>query len=707
MPFSTKKVISDGLSKNDGEQIEAEEAEKLVQFLSAVHDIGKASPAFQGKQIFLNPDTQLECRARLESAGLPVRYDLDHPNAISHSILSQYILELRGIDRTVAVVPGGHHGMSPDEEKLYNVKNYRNHTGSENLHWKSVQDELIGYALFLSGMDIKTIRSVKISVQAQVLLTGITIMSDWIASNQKSFPYSEDRTYLSKDLCERVGIAWGELDLPSAWESNEDWMTGNLCRLRFGYEPRPFQLAVEEIAGKISSPGIMVIEAPMGEGKTEAALSAAEIMAQRFGKSGLFFALPTQATADGIFERIHNWMINAVGKYEDEKHTIFLAHGKSRFNKSYASLREEGWRVGSYSEEEGAGAGNVVVHEWLSGRKKGILSDVAVGTVDQVLMCGLKQKHLVLRHLGFANKVAIIDECHAYDAYMGSYLSKALRWLGSYEVPVILLSATLPPGRRYELIQAYLGEDEKVRSVAMPEWTSADSYPLITYSIDGEISQNTPARSGRSVDVIINKISDDKVIEILDDMTSDGGFAGVILNTVGRAQSLARSLSERFGRDHVRLLHSRYTNIDRTAKEAEVLEILNNGDRNSKSSRMFIVGTQVMEQSLDLDFDVMVTDLCPIDLLLQRMGRLHRHVKKRPDRVTQATCYILDTGDGIFEKGSEMIYGKYHLMNSRRLLCHKDVLHLPEDIPLLVRQAYSDEGVDMPEELQNEYLDAR
>jgi CRISPR-associated endonuclease/helicase Cas3 len=679
----------------------------LIQFISAAHDIGKASPAFQGKQIFQNPDAQLENRIRLESAGLPVRYDLDHPNAIPHSILSQHILELRGIDRTLAVVPGGHHGMSPDDEKLYDIKNYRNHTGSENPHWNSVQDELLGYALFLSDMDIKTIRRFKISVQAQVLLTGITIMSDWIASNEKGFPYSEDNAYFVKDLCKRVSSAWEELDLPSAWEPSGDWIAGNLCKLRFGYEPRPFQSAVEEIAGKIPSPGIMVIEAPMGEGKTEAALSAAEIMVQRFGKSGLFFALPTQATADGIFERTHEWMRKAVGKYEDEDHTLFLAHGKSRFNKLYVSVQKERWNVGSYSEKERTGRGNVVAHEWLSGRKKGILSDVVVGTVDQVLMCGLKQKHLALRHLGLANKVAIIDECHAYDAYMGSYLSKALRWLGSYEVPVILLSATLPPSRRYELIQAYLGEDVKNKDASMPKWASGDSYPLITYSVNGEIFQKAPAMSGRSVEVAIKSTSDDEIVEILDNITSDGGFVGIILNTVGRAQILARSLSGRFGRDHVRLLHSRYTNIDRTTKEAEVLEILKNGDRNSKSSRMFIVGTQVMEQSLDLDFDVMVTDLCPIDLLLQRMGRLHRHVRERPDKATKATCYILDTGDGAFEKGSEMIYGKYHLMNSRRLLSHKDILCLPEEIPLLVRQAYSDEGIDMPEELQNEYLGAR
>lgn len=332
MPFSTKKTISEGISTKDGKPLDTKTFERLVQFLSAVHDIGKASPAFQVKEIFLNPDAGLENRSRLESAGLPVRYDLDHPNIIPHSMLSQYILEERGIDRTVAVIPGGHHGVPPEEEKLYKVKSFHNHTGAKSPDWISLQDELLGYTLSLSCMDIESVRNLKISIQAQVLLTGITIMSDWIASNEKSFPYAEYYEYNVDDLTCRINNAWKELDLPLAWEPNEDWITGTLCKLRFGYEPRPFQFAVEEIAKKMPWPGIMIVEAPMGEGKTEAALAAAEIMAQRFGKSGLFFALPTQATADGIFERTLNWMNNAVGKYEDEKHTLFLAHGKSRFN---------------------------------------------------------------------------------------------------------------------------------------------------------------------------------------------------------------------------------------------------------------------------------------------------------------------------------------------------------------------------------------
>lgn len=703
MPFSTRKAVSDGISDLDGNQVSEDLPERLLQFVSAVHDIGKASPAFQGRGIFQNPSSQLEIRRRLESAKLPMRYDLDNPNATPHSIISEIILEKKGIDPTIAVVPGGHHGKSPDEDDLEKVGAFRNHTGLFNQTWSSVHNELLDYALSLSGLDIETVTNIKISACTQVLLTGTTIMSDWIASSESNFPYHEEFVYNSHDLERRADFAWNKLDLPSVWEPNEDWMTGELYKLRFGFNPRPFQKSVVDVAGSMSHPGIMIVEAPMGEGKTEAALAAAEVLAERYGKNGLFFALPTQATADGIFERTRKWMVSAIGTHGAEKHTLFLAHGKSRFNKSYMSIPREKWNIGNHSEGDKPHTGNVVVHEWFSGRKKGLLSDVAVGTVDQILMAGLKQKHLALRHLGLSNKVVIIDECHAYDTYMGSYLVKALSWLGSYDVPVILLSATLPPDRRYEFINEYLGVRKGNRNADLPKWATSKRYPLITYSNKDGVQQEMPKGSGRSLEVKINKITDEEIVEILENATSGGGFAGIILNTVGRAQSLAQELSKRFGKEHVRLLHSRFTSIDRTYKEAEVLEILNSGNRKYASERMFIVGTQVMEQFLDLDFDILITDLCPMDLLIQRIGRLHRHNRERSDKVVQAICCVIDTGSGDFEKGSEKIYGKYHLMNSRELLRCKGSIKLPDEIPDFVHTAYGEGGVDISEELLDEY----
>lgn len=673
--------------------------ERILKFVSTTHDIGKATPAFQGKMIFQNPDVQIECRRRLDASGIPMRYDLDNPNLIPHSFASQYILESRGIDRSVASIVGGHHGTFPNRDEFRKISSFKNHTGVGNKKWDDIHDELLGYSLYVSELDYESISSLKIAVHSQILLTALVIMSDWISSNEYDFPYDEEFTYSNSILKERAIKGWDRLSIPSIWTPDTDGIVDILYQSRFGFNPRPFQKSILDILNNINSPGLIILEAPMGEGKTEAALAAAEILADRFGKSGLFFALPTQATSDGIFDRVKNWMEKAVGKYSDERHSLFLAHGKSRFNESYTSLYQKKWNVGSTNENHN---GNVIVHDWFNGRKKGILSDVVVGTVDQILMASLKQKHLVLRHLGLANKVVIIDECHAYDTYMGSYLVKTLRWLGAYKVPVILLSATLPPNIRYDFVKGYMfcGTNNEPASL---DWVHNKNYPLLTYADSEGIFQNAPESSGRTVKINIENISDEDILGILEDHTSEGGFVGIILNTVNRAQELSKKLSDRFGEEQIQLIHSRFTNIDRSVKEAKLLEILDKGNRLSPGNRLFVIGTQVIEQSLDLDFDLLITDLCPMDLLIQRMGRLHRHIRKRSAKMHLPLCYVLDNGKGDFEPGAESVYGKYHLMNSRELLRLRKTINFPDEIPFLVHAAYDVNGIPMPEALRDEY----
>ena len=161
----------------------------------------------------------------------------------------------------------------------------------------------------------------------------------------------------------------------------------------------------------------------MGAGKTEAALVCAEILAAKTKRTGVFFALPTQATSDGIFPRLLDWIKNLD---TDSVHAIELAHGKAQFNEDYQALRLFGGDA-NVGEDEDDG---VIVHQWFGGPKKTLLADFVAGTIDQLLLAALKQKHVMLRHLGLAGKVVVIDECHAYDAYMGQYLYRALNWLG-------------------------------------------------------------------------------------------------------------------------------------------------------------------------------------------------------------------------------------------------------------------------------------
>jgi len=171
----------------------------------------------------------------------------------------------------------------------------------------------------------------------------------------------------------------------------------------------------------------------MGEGKTEAALAACEVLSQQCRFRGIYFALPTQATSNAMFKRILDWL-DTFG--DEQQYSVRLVHGRAEFNDEYVGLKPSE-KINIETEDGDENNSVALVHEWFSGRKAGLLADFAIGTIDQVLMAGLKQKHLVLRHLGLANKVVIIDECHAYDVYMESYLLKALNWLGAYGIPVV------------------------------------------------------------------------------------------------------------------------------------------------------------------------------------------------------------------------------------------------------------------------------
>lgn len=207
----------------------------------------------------------------------------------------------------------------------------------------------------------------------------------------------------------------------------------------------------------------------MGVGKTEAALAVAEILGQKAGSGGIFFGLPTQATANGLFPRLMKW---AEQQSENVKLGIRLAHGAVELNEDYQQLIKGS--ASSVGEDE---ENNLVVHSWFEGRKVALLADFVIGTIDQLLMAALIQRHVMLRHLGLAGKVVIIDEAHSFEMYMESFLERALEWLGTYHAPVIVLSATLPQKRRFDLIKAYLGKKDMDENA---DWCNTAGYPLFT-----------------------------------------------------------------------------------------------------------------------------------------------------------------------------------------------------------------------------------
>ena len=361
----------------------------------------------------------------------------------------------------------------------------------------------------------------------------------------------------------------------------------------------------------------------------------------------------------------------------------------------------------------------VIAHQWFAGKKRGLLSSFVVGTVDQLLMAALKVKHVQLRHLGLAGKVVVVDEVHAYDAYMNTYLDRILTWLGAYGVPTILLSATLPANRRGELIRAYRGKDRKSarnnsRRKDVPqapcEESGCPAYPLITaVTYTGSLDQGMYRMCedlSAGTNVIVQEMEDDDraLVAQLNDLLSDGGCACVLRDTVSRAQSAYQKLRKAFGVSCVKLVHSRFIAVDRMRNDAELLCLLG-PDSDSRPDKLIVVGTQVIEQSLDIDFDVMITDIAPIDLLLQRMGRLHRHQRgegqsHRPEKLRQARCYVVGVEDWSeapprLAKGIDSVYPKALLWRSMLALRTKAdgsdaaTINLPHDIAMLVGLVYS------------------
>ncbi len=677
----------------DGMGVDPETCRKVIGFLAATHDLGKVSPSFQRK--VEKTEWKEPIMSRLSMMGLNTSTTMTNPDAIPHSLISQLILERHGIDRTLSVIVGGHHGVPPNKADVKGsyISGYRNNTGFSDEDWVAIQDRFLEYTLEISGTTLDEIQRTRLGVASQTVASGLIIMADWIASNEVAFPLIGFDEFEVSDDIGRADYGWSTFNLPK----HEGLVHGGVPRTfidTFGFDPRPLQRTVMEAAQDMDSPGLLIIEAPMGEGKTEAALSAAEILASRFGHNGLFFALPTQATANGLFPRVEQW----VKKCSDSgTRTIFLAHGKSRFNSAYNSLPHLGWGIGNT-----IGTESVIVHEWFSG-KKGMLSDIIIGTIDQILMTSLKGKHLSLRHLGISGKVVIIDECHAYDCYMGSYLTKTLEWLGLYRVPVIIMSATLPPSRRDELIWAYSGKKYVSNGLEGPA-----SYPLITSSTSLGLRHYTSDCFRDNMDVKLEWVDESSWKSRLEEVLDGGGYAGIIVNTVKKAQAVYDIVRDVYPNDVVLLLHSGYTNLDRASHEEQILESMSTS-RKSPPFRQIVVGTQVLEQSLDLDFDVMFTDLCPVDLLIQRLGRLHRHPTRsldaRPRKLVEPRCFIMDMGWGDFDSGSEYVYGKYQLMNSRVLLDER--ITLPHDIPIKVRMAYSEQGVDVFSPYVEEYLEAK
>jgi CRISPR-associated helicase Cas3 len=512
-------------------------------------------------------------------------------------------------------------------------------------------------------------------------LSGYVIVADWLASNQSLFPlysqeYKPDYVLKAQAQAQRAlkTIGWHQVnvDLPS----DTDWFKN-----QFGFQPNSLQQEVLRVVSGCKEPALIIIEAPMGLGKTEAALSAAEVLMASQGLKGVFVGLPTQATSNNMFRRTKSWLQNlGPGTY-----VLQLAHGKAQQIEEYRDIIVHGRPVCVEQDSIGDSEATVVAEDWFSGPKKRLLAPFVVGTIDQALISVAKVKHVSLRKVGLSGKVVIFDEIHAYDAYMSVFIERVLEWLAVEQIPVILLSATLPPPIRSRLAKAYVGRDVEMEV----------SYPAVT-----AISRKGSVRSvgetievrRQSVDLELLAVSDPTDPSLTDRiaaMATAGANVLVVLNTVDRAQRLYRELCTSLSSALVELIHARFCAGDRLEKEKRLASQFGRGATRPKGH--VVIGTQVLEQSLDLDFDVLVSDIAPIDLILQRLGRVHRHSGiERPSDFKQPRATIIGwTGDPPeFPKALCNVYGEYLLLQSLAILKDRKTIELPEDIPGLVKVVY-------------------
>jgi len=673
---------------------------RLVTWLAAVHDVGKASPAF-AVQVPALADVM---RGHGLDAAPGFAMDPDRPR-VRHEFVGQLavrswlVTELGfargGVAAQLAAVVGGHHGVPPDFGTLAVVQGRKDLAGKGD--WEVARASILGWATDLvGGPDVlRSFDGGRLDRPAQALLTAVVIMADWIASNSEYFPLEPLHTSQEpprnpdpRRTAARAEAAWAELGLPARWSPRQIGDVQAAFAARFDRTPgsaRPVQVAAVEAAQQQDRPGMVIVEAPMGEGKTEAALLAVEALAARSGADGCFVALPTRATTDAMFSRVLAWMEALPGLPGGA--SVTLAHGTASLNDDYRGLLSRG-RLCGIGEHDDEG---VAAHLWLRGRKKGALAQFVIGTVDQVLFAGLKSRHLMLRHLALAGKVVVIDEVHAYDVYMSRYLDRVLHWLGAYGTPVVLLSATLPAGRRAELLAAY----ESGRGAPTPSVVGDPGYPVVTAS--GSEPRVVPA-SRPPLPVTIDRATDDldSLVAVLRDALAGGGCAVVVRNTVARVQETADLLVAEFGDAHVTVNHSRYLACDRARTDTELLRRFGPpGPDTDRPEMHIVVASQVVEQSLDVDFDLMITDLAPIDLVLQRIGRLHRHVRHRPPTLARPRCVLVGVEDWAAVPvravpGSRRVYGEHTLLRSAALLTDRDVVTLPDDIAPLVQAGYGE-----------------
>lgn len=665
------------------------EAGPWLLLLAACHDLGKACPGFQCKW---------ENLSGLD-AGRSPNTDINHA-FVSQIALASWLLDQGWPDELAELVAdavGCHHGERAAPSILDRLMGDKRATGKPE--WRDLRHGLIKALLdVLKPTIIPTKKA--LSGPDFMLLSGLTSFADWIGSNEEWFPFGKPADCGDLNAWFEFRRARAEQALNAiGWESRTPLAQKSKSFTDvFGFAPRPLQQAIADALTELTAPAILLLEAPMGEGKTEAAFFAHLELQRRFGHRGLYVALPTKATGNAMFTRTLKFLSDQGTKRSLD---IQLVHGGALLNDAFQNLKVSG----IWDEKEG----QVRAGEWFTNKKRALLSEYGVGTVDQALLPILPVRHNFVRLWGLANRVVVFDEIHAYDAYTSTLLLHLLRWLLALGSSIILLSATLPPSIRRKLAT--------VVTSTLPEQQS--EYPRLSVFQQGQqVSQkHFQADPARCQTVCLQAIAPDLsgMRSALELHIAQGGMGLALLNTVQRAQDLYRLFADgeplvrkgqRVGKrlsngTEVFLFHARFPADRRQKREEQALEMFGNGA--IRVGRKILIATQVAEQSLDLDFDVIATDLAPIDLVLQRAGRLWRHARtSRPVSRPRLLVAGLE-GDEPPLFGKPLWWGAVYrediLLRTWSLLRGKQQITLPDEIDVLVQAVY-EETVGVAQSIQ-------
>lgn len=675
--------------------LEEDGAGPWVAFVIACHDLGKAGPLFQAK---VEPAMCRAKRAGFDFPRLMKPQDTCFHGDVTAADLGPHLARhgCNGhLAEMLAVVVGGHHGRFPANAKVA-VRHHVAWASGRGGRWAEARCLLVDTLADVFGIaDHAPPRSEELDHPTAMLLGGLASVADWLGSKAESFPFSSDSRLADYVPVSRERARATVEDLH--WQP---WapMAGRQFQDVFGFPPRPLQREASDVAESIGSPCAVVIEAPTGEGKTEAALHLARTISATCGHGGVYFALPTQATSNQMFGRVRGYLTRDANA---QVVNLQLLHGHASLVTEFRELIErDALAIGPvYDDAVAPGEARVAAQEWFTNRKRGLLSPFGVGTVDQVLMAVLQTRHVFVRLYGLAQKVVIVDEVHAYDTYMSSLLERAIEWLGAMGASVVLLSATLPERRREGLLQAY-ARGTSGAEVRIPR----GQYPGVTWvTADGAAG----ARGIETAEHNRRHVALDRIEDLtrglaarLKEALGAGGVAGVVCNTVTRAQEVYRVLAEEFDSEdpEVLLFHARYPYHRRRDREEKVLEwcdARSSEGRTGPRPARVVVATQVIEQSLDIDFDLLVTDFAPIDLILQRVGRLHRHeAHVRPPALAQPAVWLVDPplihGVPRFRRGDTAVYHEHVLLRTWMALRGLHQFAVPDEVSDLVEAAYGD-----------------